>query len=489
MPHAHLLGFEVVLVVLVGRDDDRHDLVDVQPVAFQSGAFERVVGHQAHVFDPQLADDAGPDAVIAFVDAESQPQVGFGRVEPLVLQLVGFDLVAQADAAPLLVEVDDRAFAFALDHAHGFVELFAAVAAVGAEDVARDARRVHTDQHGLSFRPLALGQGRRAPAVALLAERREAEHPPLGGHVDRHAPLDDRLFAQTVGDQIGDGDDFQVEFLRHFEQLRQAGHRAVLVHDLDQSAAGLQSGQTGQIDGRFGMSRPAQHPLLAGTQRIDMAGRPRSDGRVAGSASARIVAARSWIDTPVVQPCPSRSTVTVKGSPQQRSVVLLHHVQFQLAARLRKRCAEHAAAVGEHEIDDFGGVIFSAATMKSPSFSRSSSSTTITIRPSRKSSIASSTVLKIAFLAIICTRILFILFGFAFEPAGERRHPFRSMDPPLLLVVFDTSGVPVDVEQHRVVGRLVGEVDGDRGEDERREPHAVERLPSCLRAQPFRPRC
>ena len=79
------------------------------------------------------------------------------------------------------------------------------------------------------------------------------------------APFDDRLFAQTVGDQIGDGDDFQVEFLRHFEQLRQAGHRAVLVHDLDQSAAGLQSGQTGQIDGRFGMSRPAQHPLLAGT--------------------------------------------------------------------------------------------------------------------------------------------------------------------------------------------------------------------------------
>ena len=33
------------------------------------------VCHQAHVFDPQLADDAGPDAVIAFVDAESQPQV------------------------------------------------------------------------------------------------------------------------------------------------------------------------------------------------------------------------------------------------------------------------------------------------------------------------------------------------------------------------------------------------------------------------------
>ena len=42
-------------------------------------------------------------------------------------------------------------------------------------------------------------------------------------------------------------------------------------------------------------------------------GRPRSEGLVAGSASARIVAARSWIETPVVQPWPSRSAVTVKG--------------------------------------------------------------------------------------------------------------------------------------------------------------------------------
>ena len=40
----------------------------------------------------------------------------------------------------------------------------------------------------------------------------------------------------------------------------------------------------------------------------------------------------------------------------------------------------------------FSGVIFSAAIMKSPSFSRSSSSTTIKNFPSRKSSIASSIV-------------------------------------------------------------------------------------------------
>ena len=137
-------------------------------------------------------------------------------------------------------------------------------------------------------------------------------------------------------------------------------------------------------------------------------GRPRSDGRVAGSASARIVAARSWIETPVVQPCPSRSTVTVKGVPS--SEVLFSSIMF--SSNSSQRDSESGAQSTPRPLESMkltiSGVIFSAATMKSPSFSRASSSTTITIRPSRKSSIASSTVLKIAFLAIICTRIFYL---------------------------------------------------------------------------------
>ena len=64
-----------------------------------------------------------PDAVVAFVDAEAQPHVGVDRVEPFVLELVGFDLVAEADAASLLAEVNDGALALLFDHAHRFVEL------------------------------------------------------------------------------------------------------------------------------------------------------------------------------------------------------------------------------------------------------------------------------------------------------------------------------------------------------------------------------
>ena len=65
----------------------------------------------------------------------------------LVLELVGPDLVADADAAALVAaEVDDHAGALVGDHLHGRVELHAAVAAHRAEHVAGEALAVHPHQ-------------------------------------------------------------------------------------------------------------------------------------------------------------------------------------------------------------------------------------------------------------------------------------------------------------------------------------------------------
>ena len=85
--HALLFGFEVAFVVLVGGDDDRYDLVDLQAVTLQPYSFERIVGHQTHVFDPHFADDAGAHAVVALIDAEAQAHVGIHRVQSFVLSL------------------------------------------------------------------------------------------------------------------------------------------------------------------------------------------------------------------------------------------------------------------------------------------------------------------------------------------------------------------------------------------------------------------
>lgn len=108
-------------------------------------------------------------------------------------------------------------------------------------------------------------------------------------------------------------------------------------------------------------------------------GRPKSVARVAGSASARIVAARSWIETPVVQSWPSRSTVTVKGVPSSEVLFSSIMLRPSSAQRSSESGAQSTPRPSLSMKFTISGVIFSAATMKSPSFSRSSSSTTITI--------------------------------------------------------------------------------------------------------------
>ncbi len=100
--------------------------------------------------------------------------------------------------------------------------------------------------------------------------------------------------------------------------------------------------------------------------------------------------ARSLAEIPVVQPWPSRSTDTVKGV-SAGGVIIDHETQPQLVATaLFQRGANEAPPVFAHEIDHPRGVTLWAAVMKSPSFSLSSSSTTITSFPCFISSMALS---------------------------------------------------------------------------------------------------
>jgi hypothetical protein len=69
-----------------------------------------------------------------------------------------------------------------------------------------------------------------------------------------------------------DGNDAQVVFLRELEQLRQAHHRAVLVHDLDDHARGIEARETREIHRSFGLARANEHAPIARAQRKRMAG-------------------------------------------------------------------------------------------------------------------------------------------------------------------------------------------------------------------------
>ena len=103
---------------------------------------------QPHGGDAEVDEDLRADAVLAAVDGQAEVDVGLDGVAALVLERVGPELVAEADAAALVAaQVHDHAAALLGDALHRLVELGAAVAAQRAEHVAGEALGVHPDEH------------------------------------------------------------------------------------------------------------------------------------------------------------------------------------------------------------------------------------------------------------------------------------------------------------------------------------------------------
>ena len=90
---------------------------------------------------------------------EPEPLVGLDRVDALVLERVGADLVHQPDAPPLLVEIEQHAAALLDDLLHGRVQLPAAVAPRGMKQVAGQTRGVHAGEHVLPVANLSADEG------------------------------------------------------------------------------------------------------------------------------------------------------------------------------------------------------------------------------------------------------------------------------------------------------------------------------------------
>ena len=204
--------------------------------------------------------------------------VGVDGVETFLLQLIGGNLVHQTDAATFLLHIDDDAATFLLDHLHGLVKLFAAVATLRTEDVARHTRGVDAHQHRLVLTPLALDERHVLQTVRLLTEGNQTEVAVLGRHIDFLALLDEALFLQTVGDHVLDGDDLQVVLLGKLHELGHAGHSAVVVHDLNERTGRVEACQLAEVDGGLGMARAAQHTIVLRIEGIDMARTPEGLG-------------------------------------------------------------------------------------------------------------------------------------------------------------------------------------------------------------------
>src|SRR5205085_3672139 len=117
-------------VLGVGHGLAAHPLDDLQTEALETTVLGGVVGEEPHGCDAQVDEDVGADAVLPAVDREAQLEVGVDGVEALLLEAVGPQLVADADATAFMApEVHDDTEAGGVDLAQGGLQLRAAVAA------------------------------------------------------------------------------------------------------------------------------------------------------------------------------------------------------------------------------------------------------------------------------------------------------------------------------------------------------------------------
>ena len=119
--------------------------VDDDAVRAERLHLERVVREQPDRADAQVLEHGRRRRVVARVVGQAEQAVGVDRVVPVGLELVGADLVAEPDPAPLLPEVEQHALPTAGDLGLRGLELLLAVALERAERLARQALGVHAN--------------------------------------------------------------------------------------------------------------------------------------------------------------------------------------------------------------------------------------------------------------------------------------------------------------------------------------------------------
>ena len=200
----------------------------------------------------------------------------------------------------------------------------------------------------------------------------------------------ERLGAHPVLNQIRDRDHQQLVPLRELRQLRHPRHRAVVVHDFADDAGRIEAGDAREIDGRLGLPGAHEHAAVARLERKHVAG-PREVG-----GPGRGIDRRQHRGRAIARRDAGARDALGFDRDAERGLEARGVLRRPSAAGRARRSRSSVIGMQIRPRPCFAmklmasGVIFSAAIVRSPSFSRSSSSTTMIILPSRIASIASS---------------------------------------------------------------------------------------------------
>ncbi len=210
--HFFSLGVQVFFIVRIRGDLDGDLLGDYEAVSLEAHDFFWVVGQQSDAAHTEVEKDLGAHAVFPEVGGVAELYIGLDSVVASLLQFVGVDFGGNADAPTLLAHVEENAGAFLFDPLQGKVELGAAVAAAGAEDIACETFAMHAHQHGSAGRNFTFGQGDMVLPVREAVVEGEIELAKGCGHFDSLFAHDEFFGASPVLDEVLDRGYFQVVF-------------------------------------------------------------------------------------------------------------------------------------------------------------------------------------------------------------------------------------------------------------------------------------
>ena len=212
---------------------------------------------------PRSLQHLGIHAVVPTVIRVADLAVRVHRVKTLFLQVVGGDLVEDADAASLVRRVvDDHALARLIHQTHRLLELCATIAAERAEHVPREADRVHPCKDTFAVCHVAPHERNMCAPIALGSVPHNSELPVARGKRGLRNPGDQLLGSPPVCDEVGDRDLHQPVAFGEGVEVFPSHHGPVVVDDLTEHPSRVQPGKPREVDGRLRVAWPLEDPAL-----------------------------------------------------------------------------------------------------------------------------------------------------------------------------------------------------------------------------------
>ena len=220
---------------------------NLHAVSFQAEDLARIVRNDAQFFHAEIGENLRTDAVIAFVDRQTERDICLHGVRALILQLICAKLVGQADSSPFLPQIQKDATAFFGDNFHCAVALCRTIAAQRVQGVTRETFGVNAYEQVFAVADLAHYQCDVRVSVDRIFKRISGPLAQLRRKRKFSDPVQQFFGTPSVSDEIFDRDEFERMFFREFDQTIEAFHRAVFRHDFADDARRIKSRQSGQI--------------------------------------------------------------------------------------------------------------------------------------------------------------------------------------------------------------------------------------------------